>query len=177
MHLTHKEIWTALHGMIFGAGFLLAFAGVFAAVWGMRGDWLSAKGVDRRQRGVVAGAWFLAIMAWLAVIVGTYVIYPWYRAKPPTTETALTDYPKYQLLASPDTADWHNFGMEWKEHIAWLTPMLATAVAVIITRYRKQILNETALRRVLLVMLMVAFFAAAVAGGLGALINKMAPTR
>jgi hypothetical protein len=177
MQLTPKEIWTALHGMFFGAGFLLAFAGVFAAICGMRAEWLSPVGVQRRRWGLIFGVWFLAIASWAAVIVGTYVVYPWYRAKPPVSATSLTDYPRYQLLAHPKTASWHNFGMEWKEHVAWLTPILATAVAVIVMRHRRQIVEEPALRRMVLFMLAVAFFAALVAGGMGAFINKMAPTR
>lgn len=36
------------------------------------------------------------------------------------------------LLANPATKDWHNFAMEWKEHIAWLAPILATVVAFIV---------------------------------------------
>jgi hypothetical protein len=46
------------------------------------------------------------------VITGTWVVYPWYRESGPSS-------PKAQLLANPDTKDWHEFGMEWKEHIAW----------------------------------------------------------
>ena len=34
----------------------------------------------------------------------------------------LDAYPRYWLLASEDTAEYHHFGMEWKEHVAWITP-------------------------------------------------------
>lgn len=27
------------------------------------------------------------------------------------------------------TTRWHDFGMEWKEHVGWLVPLLLTAVA------------------------------------------------
>jgi hypothetical protein len=33
------------------------------------------------------------------------------------------------LVADPNTAEWHEFAMEWKEHAAWIVPLLATAVA------------------------------------------------
>jgi hypothetical protein len=121
----------------------------------------------------------MALLAWLTVILGTYVIYPWYRAKPPvgTTGARLAEYPKYLLLSSPRTADWHEFGMEWKEHLAWLSPILATAVAFVAWRYRQHLAADLHLRRALLILYGLAFFAAAWAGLLGALINKAAPTR
>jgi hypothetical protein len=53
------------------------------------------------------------------VITGTRVVYPWYRDPAP-------DSPRSVLLADEATVDWHEFGMEWKEHVAWLSPILAT---------------------------------------------------
>ncbi len=35
---------------------------------------------------------------------------------------------QFWLLASVHLAEWHTFGMEWKEHIAWLSPIFATTV-------------------------------------------------
>jgi hypothetical protein len=124
-------------------------------------------------------AWTMAILAWLTVILGTYWSYPWYRAKPPASVSgaALVDYPKYYLLANPQTADWHEFGMEWKEHIAWLVPILLTAVAFIISVHGKQLVADARLRRMVLFLFTVALFSAGVAGALGALINKAAPVR
>jgi hypothetical protein len=118
-------------------------------------------------------------MAWLAVIIGTFVIYPWYRAKPPanTSPAMLAQYPKFLLISKPSTANWHEFGMEWKEHLAWFAPILATAVAFVVTRYGRVILRDAHLQGALLRLLGIAFFCAGVAGLLGALINKAAPTR
>src|ERR1700722_15923978 len=131
MHMTSRELWTALHGMVFGAAFLMAFSGGFVGLWGLRADWVSTEGARRAANRLILWTWTMAILAWLTVIVGTYVVYPWYRAKPPagTPAAALAGYPKNLLIANPQTADWHEFGMEWKEHIAWFTPILATAVA------------------------------------------------
>ncbi len=74
----------------------------------------------------------MAIVAWLAVVTGTFIADPWYRATPPAgvdvnDRAVLGDYPRYLLLAQDKSAGWHNFGMEWKEHVAWLAPFLATA--------------------------------------------------
>jgi hypothetical protein len=35
----------------------------------------------------------------------------------------------------PSTADWHTFGMEWKEHVAWIAPILATVAAGLVVYY------------------------------------------
>jgi hypothetical protein len=179
MELTHREIWTALHGMILGAGFLLACAGGLGGLWFIRDGWVTAQGAARGMRWLAVWFWGLAVSAWLTVIVGTWVIYPWYRAKAPsgTAGSELAGYPKLLLLSRPQTAEWHNLGMEWKEHIGWYTPILTTAVAFVILRCRRQVLHDARIRRMLLALFSVAFFCATVAGLFGAMINKAAPTR
>jgi len=179
MDLSAREIWTALHGMIFGAGFLLAFSGGLISLWDLRSGWLTREAAKRAAQRLIVWTWTMAVLVWVTVILGTYVVYPWYRAKPPVgaTGAALAAHPKYLLLSNPRTADWHEFGMEWKEHLAWLAPILATAVAGVVTRYRAQIATDVQVRRALLVLYGLAFFAAAWAGLLGALINKAAPIR
>jgi hypothetical protein len=109
------------------------------------------------------------------VITGTWIVYPWYRAKPPEGTEDLTDYPRSFLLSDPDTDQWHKFGMEWKEHVAWVSPILATAVAFIVLYYGKQLIVDKNLRYASIVLWMLAFAAAAVAGLLGAFITKSAP--
>ena len=78
-------------------------------------------------------------------------------------------------LANVNTADWHNFGMEWKEHIAWIAPILATVVAVIVAYYGVQLIKHQRLRMALMVLFTLAFASAAVAGLFGAFITKAAP--
>lgn len=179
MQMTHREFWTAVHGMIFGAAFLLAFAGGFVLLWSLRAEWVTGEGERHNLRMLKLGTWSMALLAWATVIVGTYVVYPWYRAKPPagTQGAALVEYPKFLLVSKPATAEWHVFGMEWKEHVAWFAPIVATVVAFVVTRYGRQVANDAWMRRTLLFLFTVAFFSAAVAGMLGALINKVAPTR
>jgi hypothetical protein len=179
MSLTARELWTAFHGMALGAGFLLAFSGAFVSLWSMRSAWITPAGAAANGRRLMIGAWAMALLAWGTILVGTLVIYPMYRAKPPkgTPATALAAYPRSLLVSQPQTKEWHEFGMEWKEHVGWLVPILATAVAVVATRYRKTLANEPMLRGTLLVLLSVSFFCACVAGLFGALINKVAPLR
>ncbi|MGD0767284.1 MAG: hypothetical protein ABSB42_03580 [Tepidisphaeraceae bacterium] len=186
MTLTDREIWTAAHGMVLGAGFLLLFSGTLVGLWILRPNWLTPSGARVVARLSAAAAWGMALLAFAAVLAGTYVIYPWYRAKPPPNATpdalgeaspSLSHYPKFLLLSRPETSGWHEFGMEWKEHVAWLAPILATAVAYCLTRLGAGLVDHPRVRRALLVILTISFFCAAVAGALGALINKAAPTK
>jgi hypothetical protein len=177
MSLTQRELWAVIHGMVLGAAFLLAFAGGFAGLYSLRPEWVTAEGIQERTRRLVWGTWAMALAAWLTVITGTWLVYPWYRAKPPegVAGEALKEFPRYFLLDNEHLAQWHTFGMEWKEHVAWFAPILATTVAFIVWRYGARLSREPALRRALLVLLTIAFIAAAIAGLYGALITKAAP--
>jgi hypothetical protein len=176
MEMSSREFWTALHGMVFGAGFLLAFAGGWVSIWILRPQWITQLGAARTLALSKIILWTMTLFVWIAVLMGTWIVYPWYRAKPPTgSDVSLAQYPKYLLISKPQTSDWHEFGMEWKEHLAWLSPILMTAVAFAVTRRGPGIVNDPALRRTLLAIYSISFCAAAVAGLLGALINKAAP--
>lgn len=176
MSLTVREIWGVIHGMGLGALFLLAFAGGLAGLWSLRPELVTAEGVKERLARLRVGTWLMAVVAWLTVLTGTYVVYPWYRARPPEGAD-LTLYPRSLLLSDPSTAGWHKFGMEWKEHVAWIAPILATAVAYVVTRYGDQLVHHSRLRRLLMWLFTASFAAAAVAGLFGAFITKVAPVR
>jgi len=146
VELTNRETWAALHGMVFGSLFLLAFAGGLAGLWSLRPEWVTLSGVRERMLRLKLGVTSMALVAWATVITGTWIVYPWYRATPPEGTTDLTDYPRYLLLATPGKEDWHSFAMEWKEHIAWASPILATAVAFIVLYYANQLITDRRLR-------------------------------
>ena len=175
MDLTNRETWTALHGMVFGALFLLAFAGGFAGLWSLRPEWVTVNGLQERMLRLKAGVTTMAVVAWVTVVTGTWIVYPWYRDPPPEGTEDLGRYPRAFLLSDPDTADWHKFGMEWKEHIAWISPILATAVAFIVLYYGNQLIVDKKLRYTAMGLFVVAFAAAGVAGLMGAFITKAAP--
>lgn len=170
MSVTDREFWTVVHGLVLGTIFLLAFGGGFAGLWSLRPALVTPEGVQERVRRLSIGAWVMAVVAWGTVVTGTYIVYPWYR------ETAATSA-RSQLLANPDTAAWHTFGMEWKEHVAWIAPMLATAVAFMVTYYGRRLVLEDRMRKLAMALFTSAFLAAAVAGVFGAFINKAAPIR
>jgi hypothetical protein len=126
---------------------------------------------DRIRKLSTAG---LAIVAWLASAVGTWFGYAGYRAKvPPGGDIAM--YPREYLLNSAQLAFWETFAMEWKVHIGWTTPFLATAVAFTALRYRRRLVADRLVRKVMTIMLLLAFAGALVAAGLGAVVNVTAP--
>ncbi len=135
MCLSNREIWTVLHGMIFGGAFLLAFAGGLAGLYSLRSEWVTAAGTKERMVRLKIGMWSMAAVAWATVIVGTFAVYPWYRATPPKSTTDLAAYPRCLLTSDPSRAGWHEFGMEWKEHVGWLAPIAATVVAFAVSYY------------------------------------------
>jgi hypothetical protein len=174
MDITYREGWTLVHGMVIGSAFLLAFAGGLAGFYSLRPAWLTPVGLKERIIRLDIGTTVMAVAAWLTVITGTWVVYPWYRAKPPAGAD-LADYPRSFLLADASLKEWHHFGMEWKEHVAWIAPMLATVVAFGAIYYGRRLAYEPGIRRLLLTIFIAAFATAAVAGLFGALITKAAP--
>jgi hypothetical protein len=177
MSISNRELWTVLHGMVFGSLFLLSFAGGLAGLYSMRPGLITSQGIRERLYRLRIGLVAMATAAWLTVLSGNYVVYPWYRATPPAGTADLTNYPRSFLKADPAKVTWHNFGMEWKEHIAWIAPILATAVAFIVIYYGPRLVADRKLRNVTLALFVIAFGAAAVAGLLGAFLNKVAPLR
>ncbi|MEO8502126.1 MAG: hypothetical protein ABI565_14495 [Vicinamibacteria bacterium] len=175
MSLTDREFWALIHGMVLGTLFLLAFGGGIAGLWSLRGSLVTEDGVRERTPRLLLGTTVMAFVAWLTVIVGTWIVYPWYRAASPKGTTDLTQFPKELLVSNPNTAQWHNFGMEWKEHVAFLAPLLATAVAFAVIYYGTQLIRRGEVRRAMLIFFTLSFAAAAIAGLFGALITKAAP--
>jgi hypothetical protein len=161
--------------MIFGALFLLAFAGGLAGLWSLRPEWVTVNGLRERMVRLQIGVTGMAVIAWITVITGTWIVYPWYRESPPEGETDLERYPRSFLLADPDLDAWHTFGMEWKEHVAWIAPILATAAAFMVLYYGRQLIVDDRLRYVTIGIFVLAFASAGVAGLLGAFITKAAP--
>ena len=181
MELTERELYTVLHGLILGTLFLLAFGGGLAGLYSLNARFLTEDGVAERTPRLLVGSVVMAVVAWLTVISGTFVVYPWYRATPPegidraVQSDALGDFPRYWLLASEKTAEWHRLGMEWKEHVAWIAPLLATAVAFAVVYYGAQLVRRGEIRRAAIIFFTLAFVAAGIAGLFGAFITKAAP--
>ncbi len=166
---------TVLHGMGFGTLFMLAFSGAIGVIYATTvtgAQWPASSWHNRMFRFYLIS---MAVLSWLTTLSGAYIIYPWYRAVPPAGTTDLAGYPRGLLLSSPLTAGWHNLGMEWKENIAWLTPIAMTMVAYVFIKYGPQLALHRQMRNVVLGFTAAAFFATAVAGTFGAFLNKFAP--
>lgn len=185
-----REAWTVIHGLVLGTLFLLAFTGGLAELWALRSGVSTAAGVRQRMRRLYLGAWVMAATSVATVFTGTWIVYPWYREElsPVRGEEEYvacegqvlpgeTCSPREFLLsdASGNTAAWHSFGMEWKEHVAWASPILAVAAAFLISYYGPRLIARPWLRAAVITMFVAAFAAAAVAGLFGAFLNKVAP--
>lgn len=170
MELSQKEWWGLVHGMGFGAVFLLAFTGGIAGLYSLRPGLVTDAGIRERMIRLKIGVAAMAIAAWGTVITGTWIVYPWYRAK-------TVDSPKSILLLSESTKGWHEFGMEWKEHIAWISPILATVAAFIVIYFGSGLIKLDRVRKIVITLFLIAFFTAAIAGIFGALITKVAPVK
>jgi hypothetical protein len=179
--VTDRELWTIIHGLVLGTLFLLAFGGGLAGFWSLKEKLVTSAGVSERSPRLLFGTATMAVVAWLTAITGTFIVYPWYRATPPegidatVQSVALEEYPRSWLKASPDTVDWHAFGMEWKEHVAWIAPILATVVAFAVLYYGTQLIRRGEIRRGVMIFFALAFVSAGVAGLFGAFITKSAP--
>lgn len=177
MEITVREWFGTIHGFVFGGLFLLAFSGVLLALYGLRPEWLTGDGITTRLKQLKAWLWGMAGIAWATVLTGTWIVYPWYRATPPEGTTDLSGFARSLLLASETTAKWHEFGMEWKEHVGWMAPIAATVVAYVVSVYGAKLVNDARLRKILVWFFLVSFSAAGIAGMLGAFITKAAPVR
>jgi hypothetical protein len=163
MWISDRQFWLLVHVGL-GALYIHGF-----------GSGLLGLGDDaKRHRLACLGTAVLAFAAAASVITGTWIVYPWYRAAvPPGAELALS--PRSWLLASEHVAQWHTFGMEWKEHVAWLSPIFATAVAAVVIRYGHRLKELPETHRMLRTFLVLAFLSGLAAGALGAALNKVAP--
>jgi hypothetical protein len=174
MEMTTRGLWTMVHGMGFGALYLLACS--FAIVELYRRYKFNSLPVPDYDEAFL-GRWMVAmsVIAWITVLTGAYVIYPWYRAVPPNGTTALNAFPQALLKSSQNTIGWHAIGMEWKEHIAWFTPISITMASSVFLHYRRCLRSEPQLRAAVLTFVIVSFATAGVAGFFGAELNKHAP--
>lgn len=175
MEFTVRGLWTLIHGMGFGGLYLLGASGVIVELGRRYAPSAVPPILTRDETFLRIYFVAMALLAWLAVLSGTYVVYPWYRAAPQPGTTALAGYPQRLLLSSPSTAGWHSLGMEWKEHVAWLTPIAITMAGAVFFRYGRALKNEPRLRNAVLGFIFVSLFAAGVAGFFGAEIDDHAP--
>lgn len=172
---SERSLLAMVHGVVLGGTALMACAAALFAMSVLHSAGESWAGSDRQARALGRLSVFLAAVLWLAVIAGTYVVFPPYRATPPAGLADLSAYPRSLLLSNPETEWLHAFAMESKEHMPWIAAMLATTVAFLCTRCRGLLLADPSLRRMALALLSVCFGLTAFAGLMGILVDKAAP--
>jgi hypothetical protein len=189
VELTYRETFALVHGIILGAVFLLAFSGGLAGLYSLRPQLVTEAGIRERMGRLYVGTTVMAGLVWATVITGTYVVYPWYRenlagkdlsgCKGLALPNSTTCSPKDFLLSNinGDTSDWHTFGMEWKEHIAWFSPFFATVAMFLVLYYRRSLAYKNTARWITISFFTLAFATAAIPGIWGALITKAAPIK
>jgi hypothetical protein len=174
MLFTERSIWTMIHGIGLGGAALMGLAAALFYLYAARP---SADSIDTvtDSRAFASVTVLTALALWLTVIVGTYVIFPPYRATPPPGATDLSQFPRALVLASPSTAWLHAFAMESKEHMPWIASMLTTAVAFVAVRYRSSAVRNRSLRSMSFTLLAISFALVSFVSLLGVFINKVAP--
>jgi len=175
MEITIRSLWTLVHGMGFGALYLLAGSGAIVLLYYRSSKNIPTNALPRSNRFLGIYLSTMAALAWLTVLTGTYIIYPWYRATPPNGTVDLAAFPRSLLLSHPATSQSHSIGMEWKEHIAWLVPIAITMAAYIAVKYARDFGNHPQLRTALLGFVTTSLLAAGIAGFFGAMLDKNAP--
>ena len=164
--LTTRQLFFMAHSA-FGILIVHAFGGGLGALCTTRDSRL--KELVRKVSTVA-----MAVVAWLASATGTWFGYAGYRATPPPGGN-LALYPRQYLLQTPGLRFWETFAMEWKVHVGWITPFLATAVAFVALRYGRRLVADVQVRKMLTNLFVIAFAAAVIASVLGALVNVAAP--
>jgi hypothetical protein len=163
-----------LHGLVLSGGAMMLLVAALLSLRLMAAP--NAAAIPARQsNGFAALTVAIAVLLWLSVLGGTYIVFPMYRATPPEGTVALAEYPRALLLSNPDTRWLHAFAMEIKEHVPWIAAMLATAAAFIGMRYRSRMLGDAMLRRVTATLVAISFALVAAVALLGVFINKVAP--
>jgi hypothetical protein len=175
MELTARSLWTLVHGMGFGALYLLACSGAIALLYLRSSANAQAHSIPGGDGILGVYLTAMAALAWLTVLSGTYIIYPWYRTTAPSGTLNLSAFPRSLLLSNPATRQWHLIGMEWKEHVAWLVPIAITMAAFVAIKYARDLKNHPQLRYALHGFVLTSLFAAGVAGFFGAMLDKNAP--
>lgn len=164
--LTARQLFFVAHSIL-GILIVHAFAAGLGTLW---------TSTDSRVKEVVRklSTTFMAVLAWLTTVIGSWLVYPGYRAAaPPGADLSL--YPRQYLLRTPSLRFWETFAMEWSVHVGWITPFLATAVGFIAVRYGKRLAADLQVRKMVVNLLVIAFAAAVISAVLGALVNVAAP--
>ncbi len=99
MEITARGLWTLIHGMGFGGLYLPAGSGALAELHRFTTSSTGSESTPGQQRFLKIYLITMTVLAWVAVLTGAYVIYPWYRAAAPLGTADLSLYPQRLLMS------------------------------------------------------------------------------
>jgi hypothetical protein len=79
MEITARGLWTLIHGMGFGALYLLACSGALVELYRFTTSSEFTVGQERFLRFYLIT---MVVLAWASVLIGAYVVYPWSVQRP-----------------------------------------------------------------------------------------------
>lgn len=172
---TERSLWTMLHGIVLGGAGIVALSAALLSLRTLSAALVPEAAARIQSRHLVWLTGFVAAMLWATVIVGTYIVFPPYRATPPEGLADLSMHPKALLQSNASTAWLHSIAMESKEHIPWIATMLATATAFIAARYKSRLVIDDRLNNLATWLLAICLLLVAFAALMGVFVNKVAP--
>jgi hypothetical protein len=107
MLFTDRSIWTMVHGMVLGGAALMGLSAALFYLYAARTSDGPNVPAPNASRALAALTVLTAMMLWLTVLAGTYVVFPPYRATPPAGVIDLRQFPRSLIQANPDTAWLH----------------------------------------------------------------------
>ena len=100
MLFSDRSLWTMAHGIVLGGAALMGLAAARFAVYVAQPSDAPRGGV-RATRAFASLNVATAVALWLTVIVGTYVIFPPYRATPPAGRMLAVDRTRKTISPFP----------------------------------------------------------------------------
>ena len=116
----------------------------------------------------------MAALAWLTVLTGTYIIYPWYRAAPPLGQSVSALFRARSFCQIPQPVSGTRSEWSGKSTSRGSCPSPSPRPPLRIS-YARDLGHHPQLRSALLRIHRASLFAAGVAGVFGAMLDKSAP--
>jgi hypothetical protein len=175
MEITVRGLWTLIHGMGFGALYLLACSGAAVELFRLTSS-ATPTPTPAQERFLKLYLLTMVVLAWFAVLTGAYIVYPWYRAVPPSGTADLAMFPQRLLALQPlhQRLALAGDGVEGARRMA-RSHLHHDGRGGLPTVRPRPATASRALRTAALTFTAASFLAAGVAGFFGAMINKHAP--
>ena len=165
---TYRGWWTTAHGVVLGGLFILSLALMVVFLPQTREELLTPEAAALRLLWIRRGALFVTIIAWTTVVVGTFVVDPWFHQH-------VAGSPLTLLEARPALTFWTDLVMEWKERIAWTAALTASAGGFLVKYYGGQLAWDRRARLLVEAVFVLALCAALAGGAMGLLLTKVTP--